>query len=172
MFDTATALSLSVFPGMMIAAALSDLSTMTIPNRISAVLVLAFFPTALLVGLPPMQAAAHVGVGFAALLIGAGMFALRWIGGGDAKVFAAAGLWLGLDGAPSFLMWTAVAGGLFAVALLSARDWAQPYAVRAPQWVGRLLTPDGDIPYGVAIAAGALAAFPESVLMRGFTGVF
>lgn len=172
MFDTATALALSLFPAMMIAAALSDLSTMTIPNRISAILVLGFFPTALMVGLSPAEAAAHVGVGVAALLVGATMFALRWIGGGDAKVLAAAGLWLGLDGMPNFLMWTAVAGGFFAMSLLSAREYAPLYVGRAPRWVGRLLTPNGDIPYGVAITAGALAAFPESALMRAFTGLF
>jgi Flp pilus assembly protein protease CpaA len=38
--------------------------------------------------------------------------------------------------------------------------------------VERLFTPQGDIPYGVAITAGALAAFPESPLMRSFTGLF
>jgi prepilin peptidase CpaA len=33
-----------------------------------------------------------------------------------------------------------------------------------PRWVGALLEPKGDIPYGVAIAAGALLAFPSSGL--------
>ena len=32
-------------------------------------------------------------------------------------------------------------------------------------WIGRLLTLGGDIPYGVAIAAGALLAWPYSTLM-------
>ena len=100
------------------------------------------------------------------------MFALRWIGGGDAKVMAAAGLWLGVTGAPAFLVWTAIAGGAFACMLLLARFWGQVYVAGAPRWVGRLLEPRGDIPYGVAIAAGALAAFPESPLMTGFTGLF
>jgi prepilin peptidase CpaA len=37
--------------------------------------------------------------------------------------------------------------------------------VRRPAWLDRLLAPAGDIPYGIAIAAGALAAFPHSGLM-------
>jgi prepilin peptidase CpaA len=40
------------------------------------------------------------------------------------------------------------------------------FPLRQPAWVERLLAPDGDIPYGIAIAAGALAAFPESPLVR------
>jgi prepilin peptidase CpaA len=38
----------------------------------------------------------------------------------------------------------------------------------APGWVARLLEPKGHIPYGVAIAIGALLAFPEADLMSGF----
>jgi prepilin peptidase CpaA len=100
------------------------------------------------------------------------MFALRWIGGGDAKLLAAAGLWLGVGGIGTFLMWTTITGGLFGLSLIFARYWAQPYAGLGPRWVGRLLAPKGDIPYGIAIAAGALAAFPECALMRGFPGIF
>jgi len=36
----------------------------------------------------------------------------------------------------------------------------------APGWVSRLMEPRGDIPYGVAIAAGALMAWPSSPLMN------
>jgi prepilin peptidase CpaA len=112
------------------------------------------------------------GVGLGMLALGASMFALRWIGGGDAKVMAAAGMWLGLGGMPTFLLWTAIAGGMFGLSLIVVRQWAQPYAGQAPSWMGRLLAPKGDIPYGVAICAGALAAFPESPLIRGFSGIF
>jgi prepilin peptidase CpaA len=100
------------------------------------------------------------------------MFALGWIGGGDAKIIAAGGLWLGLPGAPSFLMWTTVAGELFGLGVILARAWAQLWAGRAPTWLSRLLEPKGDIPYGVAIAAGALIAFPQSALVHGFSRIF
>lgn len=163
---------LCVFPALVIAGALSDVTSMKIPNWISGLLILGFFPTALVAGLPFVDVAANVGLALAALVAGMVMFALRWIGGGDAKLLAAATLWLGVGGAPQFLLWTAVSGGLFAVFLLQARRMGQVYAGRAPRWVGRLLEPEGDIPYGVAICAGALAAFPQSLLVSGLAGSF
>jgi len=155
---------LAVFPALVIVGALSDVTTMTIPNRISLALIVLFFPVAFLAGMDFMSVVSHVGVGLVGLVIGMVMFALRWIGGGDAKMTAAAAMWLGVSGAPHFLLWIGVTGGLFAVFLLQARALGQPYAARAPRWVGRLLQPKGDIPYGVAICAGALMAFPHSAL--------
>lgn len=170
--ELVTPLLLSAFPALMIIGALRDVTTMTIPNKISLALLALFFPTALAVGLEWSVAAMHVGVGFGALLVGMLIFALRWVGGGDAKLLAAACLWLGAPAIPHFLLWTAVAGGAFSILLIQARTFGQPYAVRAPRWVGRLLEPKGDIPYGVAICIGALAAFPRSPLMESFSGVF
>ena len=166
--ETLTLVALSLLPALVIAAAISDLTSMTIPNWISAALIVLFFPTAFLVGLTPAAVAVHVGVALAALVIGAGMFALRWLGGGDAKLIAAAGLWLGLQGGIQFLLWTGVIGGGFCLILIAARQAFQPYAGMGPAWIGRLLEPRGDIPYGVAICAGALMAFPASPLVTVF----
>ncbi|OYX36787.1 MAG: pilus assembly protein CpaA [Caulobacterales bacterium 32-69-10] len=165
-------LLLIVFPALAIVAALSDATTMTIPNWISAALVLAFFPTALAVGLPAPAIGLSVALCLGALVAGMAMFALHWIGGGDAKLFAASALWLGMAGAAPFLVWTAIAGGALALALLGARRWASDIGVpfRPPGWMERLLAPEGDIPYGIAIAAGALAAFPQSGLVLAFHG--
>ena len=104
---------LGVFPALVIVGGLHDLITMKIPNWISLALIGAFFPAALLVGVGPMDIAIHLGVGVVALMIGMGMFALNWIGGGDAKLLAASCLWMGLSGVAPFLLWTGVAGGLF-----------------------------------------------------------
>jgi prepilin peptidase CpaA len=49
-----------------------------------------------------------------------------------------------------------------------ASDIGVPF--RPPAWLERLLAPEGDIPYGIAIAAGALAAFPQSGLMLAVHG--
>lgn len=167
MVEGLQALLLIVFPALAIVAALSDATTMTIPNWISAALVLAFFPTALAVGLPPATVGLSIALALGALVAGVAMFALRWIGGGDAKLFAASALWLGLAGAAPFLLWTAIAGGALALALLGARRMAADVGVpfRQPGWMERLLAPEGDIPYGIAIAVGALAAFPQSGLV-------
>lgn len=168
MIDGLQTALLILFPALAILAALSDATSMTIPNWISAALAAAFFPAAILAGLPLTQIGISAGLGVAALAVGAGMFALRWIGGGDAKLLAASVLWLGLAGAGAFLIWTAIAGGALALALLGARRFSQitGFPVRKPQWLERLLAPAGDIPYGIAIAAGALAAFPQSGLIQ------
>lgn len=168
--ETLTLLLLSILPGLAIAAGLKDLTSMTIPNWISVALVVGFFPAALATGLTPLQVAAHLGVGLVALVLGMALFALRWIGGGDAKLMAAACLWLGLSGSAVFLLWTAVAGGLFSLILMGARAQAQLLPASGPAWLSRLLQPKADIPYGVAIAVGALIAFPESGLMTAFVG--
>jgi prepilin peptidase CpaA len=166
--DTLTLMLLAILPTLAIIAGMKDLTSMTIPNWISGLLIISFFPTALISGLDAMTMAAHVGVALLALFACAGMFALRWMGGGDAKLVAASCLWLGVSGSGMFLLWTGLVGGLFCLALLFARFYARPYVHAFPGWTVRLLEPKGDIPYGVAIAAGVLMAYPSSVLMLRF----
>lgn len=166
--DTVALMLLSLLPAMVIVAGLKDLTTMTIPNWISAALLAGFLPAALLVGLGPVQIAVHLGVALVALAVGVGLFALGWLGGGDAKLIAAVALWLGLAGAGQFVLWTAVIGGGFSLLLMLARAGAGAAAAGGPGWLARLLRPRGDIPYGVAIAGGALIAFPSSVLVTAF----
>ncbi|MDR3512173.1 MAG: prepilin peptidase [Caulobacteraceae bacterium] len=164
---------LSLFPALLIFAALTDATSFTIPNRISVLLVACYFPTALVLGRPLGEVGIDLAVCAGALVAAMGMFAAGWIGGGDAKLFAAASLWLGWAAAPAFLVVTALAGGLLAVALLNLRaEWLKPYFSGAPSWVVRLATPKAAVPYGVAIAAGALAAFPQSALIHAFHGSF
>ena len=160
---------LGVMPVLVIIGGLHDLTTMKIPNWISGLLVLGFFPAAFATGVPLMDMAIALGIAFAALLVGMAMFALRWIGGGDAKLMAAASLWLGLSGIAPFLAFTALVGGGFCLVLMAARAQLQVFALNAPGWVTRLMQPKGDIPYGVAIAAGALLAFPASEMMTRFS---
>ncbi len=151
-----------MFPALAIVAALSDATTMTIPNWISVALALAFFPAAFAVGMPASAIGLSVALPAWAPVAGMAMFALHWIGGGDAKLFAASALWLGMAGAAPFLVWTAIAGGALALALLGARRWASDIGVPSASRAGwSACSPrKGDIPYGIAIAAGALAAFP------------
>ena len=137
-------------------------------SNLTFLLIVAFFPAALVVGLDPMTVAVNLGIAVLALLVGAGMFALRWIGGGDAKLMSATCLWLGATGSGMFLLWTGVMGGLFCLVLLFARFHSRPYLLGAPGWVVQLMEPRGDIPYGVAIAAGALMAYPASPLLAAF----
>jgi prepilin peptidase CpaA len=159
-------LLLLIFPALVIAGALRDLTSYTIPNAISLALIAAFPLAALALGLPPAAIGISVAVGAGALVVGMGMFAAGWIGGGDAKLFAAAALWLGLPGALNDLLFTGLAGGALAVGLLALRSPPVRAVMPAgPAWFMRLAEPGENVPYGVAIAAGALAAFPASALV-------
>lgn len=165
---------LFAFPALVIVAGMRDAVSFTIPNWISVALGAAFFPAALAMGASPAEIGLSAAVGVAALLAGMGMFAVGWIGGGDAKLFAAAGLWLGWQALLPFVLITGFAGGALALALLALRSvWLRPIAAAGPGWVGRLATPGENAPYGIAIAVGALAAFPQSLLpmlARGLSG--
>lgn len=163
----ALALPLLAFPVLVTVAALKDLSSYIIPNWVSAALLIMFVPAAFFVGAPWGLVAQHAAVGGVALLLGMAMFALNWIGGGDAKLFSASALWLGLAGAPAYLFWTAIAGGVLTVGLLAVRraNTVLPVA-GGPAWMHSLLSPKGDVPYGVALAAGAMLAFPQSGLLQ------
>jgi prepilin peptidase CpaA len=158
-------LLLTPLPVLVVVAGLTDLTSMRIPNWISATLILAFFPVAFVIGLSPLEVGLHFGVALLVLAAGMAMFALRIIGGGDAKVMAAASLWLGAAALMPFLIWTAILGGAFSLVLMLGRTWASPHMAGAPAWVSALFRPKGDIPYGVAICGGALMAYPASTLI-------
>jgi len=158
--DLIKTLVLLLFAALVIAAAVKDLESFTIPNWISIALGLAFAPAALLTGASLGVIGISLAVGLAVLVLAVGMFALGWIGGGDAKLMAAASLWLGLKGLAPFVIYTALAGGALALILLALRSaWLRPIAHAGPVWARRLATPGEAAPYGVAIAIGALAAF-------------
>ena len=155
----------ALFPALTIVAALKDVTSFTIPNWISLALLLAFPPAALICGVSLHDGAVSLAIGLGG--VGMGMFAAGWIGGGDAKLLSACALWLGFPAVLPFLMMTALCGGGLAVALLALRSvWLRPLAAHGPAWIGRLATPGAAAPYGLAICAGALAAFPDGVVAR------
>ncbi|WP_304166126.1 prepilin peptidase [Phenylobacterium aquaticum] len=165
-------LLLSTFPALVIVAGMRDVTSYTIPNWISLALIAAFVPAALAGGLTLPAIGLQLAFGVVALVAGMAMFALGWIGGGDAKLFAAVGLWLGWPASITYLLVTGVTGGALAVGLLSLRSlWMRPYVQGGPPWFGRLATPGENVPYGFAIAAGALTAFPASALGLALMGL-
>ncbi len=166
MIHALQSLLLLIFPVLVIVAALRDATSYTIPNWISLALLAGFPPVALALGLPLSVIGLNLGIGGVALATGMGMFALGWIGGGDAKLFAAAALWLGWPAAISYLAITGMAGGALAVGLLGLRSiYVRPFVPAGPAWFARLAQPGENVPYGVAIALGALMAFPASALV-------
>jgi prepilin peptidase CpaA len=152
---------LLVFPLAMAFAGTMDLLTYTIPNRISLALVAGFLLAAPLAGMPWHNFFAHLGAGFTMLVVGMAMFSLGWVGGGDAKLLAAAALWLGFGSLVPYLAWTAVIGGNLAIMLLLYRRYFPlPWAAKLP-WAARLHDSREGIPYGVALAAAGLLVYPS-----------
>jgi prepilin peptidase CpaA len=157
----------SLLPILAIVAALKDLTSYTIPNWISLALGGAFAVLALASGMPLPVIGVHLACGFVALLAGVVMFGLGWIGGGDAKLLSVCCLWFGWPGGRDFLLDTVLAGGAFAFLLIAARgQLIRPFLPVLNNWAGRLITPGQPAPYGVAIALGALIAFPSSEWLR------
>ena len=161
---------LTILPGAVAFAAAMDLLTMKIPNRISVLMVLAFFPLALLAGLDAWAIADHVAAGVLMLVLGVLLFIPGWFGGGDAKLMAAIGLWIGPENLMSYMLWVALAGGLIAAAFFSARSVPLPRVLLGEAWALRLHRHDTGIPYGLALAAGALLVYPHTVWFAAVAG--
>ena len=153
---------LSLFPALMAFAAASDLFTMTISNRVSILLAAAFLVLAVASGMDPYDIASHLGAGALVLAIAFGCFAMGWVGGGDAKVAAAAALWLGFGHLLHYLLYASLFGGVLTIVLLQMRQWPLPYALTGQSWLLRLHAKESGIPYGIALATGALMIYPET----------
>jgi len=160
-------LAVGIFPAMMVAAAASDAATMRIPNWLTGSLALAFPVAAAGTAMPLGDLGLHLAVGALALVICMGLFATGWIGGGDAKFFAATALWLGPTGALGFTLVSTVLGGFLTLALLSFRKLPMPAPLAAQEWLMRLHDPKQGVPYGLALAAGGLLVFIQSAWMGG-----
>src|ERR1700737_2282463 len=158
----ADAVRLMLFPALMAFAASSDLLTMTISNRVSLILVGGFFALALGSGMNVMDVLSHVGAACIVLVVAFGFFTRGWIGGGDAKLAAATALWLGFDHLLPYLVYASLFGGALTLALIQFRMAPLPAALAGQKWLERLHQKDAGVPYGIALAAAALAVYPET----------
>jgi prepilin peptidase CpaA len=153
---------LSLFPALMAFAAASDLLTMTISNRVSLALVAAFLVVGIAGGLGLSEMLLHAGAGVTVLAVAFGCFSMGWVGGGDAKIAAAAALWFGFADLMNYLVHASLFGGALTLLLLQFRQWPLPYALAGQDWLLRLHAKESGIPYGIALALGALAVYPET----------
>jgi prepilin peptidase CpaA len=160
------AIRLIVFPALMAFAAFSDLFTMTISNRVSLLLVAGFFVMAALVGMSGADVLSHMGAGAVVLAVTFTMFACGWIGGGDAKLAAAIALWFGFDPLMNYLVYASIFGGILTLAILRYRVTPLPALLQRQDWALRLHRADAGVPYGIALAGGALAVYPHTVWMQ------
>jgi prepilin peptidase CpaA len=143
---------------VLIAAAISDLRSFRISNIFPAILILLFVIVHAIAGFSASlwDNLLHF---LLALVVGMGLFSMRWIGGGDAKLYAAAALWFSWAGAVTLILATTIAGLILAVAFIAARMLGLRKNVPRE---------DRRIPYGVAIAAGAIL----SAAWSGWSAIF
>ena len=150
------------FPALMAFAAASDLFTMTISNRVSLALAAGFLALALASGMAPLDILMHLAAGATVLVAAFACFAFGWIGGGDAKVAAGAALWFGFAHLLNYLVYASLFGGVLTLLLLQFRQWPLPYALAGQSWLLKLHAKESGIPYGIALAVGALMIYPET----------
>jgi prepilin peptidase CpaA len=154
------------FPALMAFAAASDLFTMTISNRVSLALAAGFLLLALMSGMGPSDILMHLAAGATVLAAAFACFAFGWIGGGDAKVAAAAAMWFGFAHLLNYLLYASLFGGVLTLLLLQFRQWPLPYALAGQSWLLKLHAKESGIPYGIALAIGALVVYPETEWIR------
>jgi prepilin peptidase CpaA len=155
------------FPALMAYAAASDLLTMTIPNKVTLALVAGFAVFAVATGMSAEAVLFHLGAGAVVLGVTFAFFAFGWIGGGDAKLAAGTALWLGFETLPDYLLYGALGGGALTLAILALRRVPLPAFARDWAWLSRLHDARTGVPYGIALAAAALAVYPHSLVWTG-----
>ena len=124
-------------------AACWDLMSFTIPNALSLVLIAAFV-----------------------LFVAVSGMTLGHVGGGDAKLFACIALWLGFSSLAEFAIVASLFGGGLALLIISLRSVPLPASLSGQSWIVRLHDSRSGIPYGVALAAGALVVLPHTEVFR------
>jgi len=145
-------------------AVAADLTTRRIPNALTIALALT--------GLAMHAAAGWVqlAVSFSALALvmalGFLAFSMKWLGGGDVKLAAAAAATLGFPDTLAFLAYTAIGGGVLALAVATARGrlgsvvGSVALVLRPFAYKGTVaIAPRQPImlPYAIALACGAIA---------------
>jgi prepilin peptidase CpaA len=158
-------LIVTIFPGRMALAAATDLVTMTLPNRLVLALAAGFFLVAPLAGFGWYDIGLHLAVGLVALAVAFALFSFGWIGGGDAKLFAATCLWFGPGAVLDYTLYAALLGGALTLLLLFWRNWPLPAMLTSQGWLTRLHSPKEGVPYGIALAAAGLLLYPETPFM-------
>jgi len=134
---------------LLISASVSDFRRRQIPNAIVLAILVVFIPWAVL-HWGAWAAWALLG-GVISLAIGLVLYAMKLLGGGDAKLFAAVALFAGLEHLLALAAATALVGGAIAVVSLALqpRRALSMFILRGKGDFGR------GIPYGVAISLAA-----------------
>lgn len=161
-----TMFAMLLFPAAMALAASSDLLTMRISNKLVLFLVASFCVLALIINLPLQQFAMHVACALVVLAVGFALFALRWIGGGDAKLAAATTLWLGFGLTLPYLIYAALLGGVLTLLILALRRLPLTPFLARYRWLERLHDNKSGVPYGIALAMAGMLTYTNSAIFE------
>jgi prepilin peptidase CpaA len=157
------------FAGTTVWAGMMDLMTMKIRNDLVLFLLAIYAALAPLAGFGAVQMGASAAAAFAVLACMFVFFSLGWIGGGDAKLAAVVALWLGAEHVLAYVLSTAICGGLLTLLLLQFRSMALPASCLRVPWIAQLHQSGAGVPYGIAIASGALFIFPSTPWMTNLS---
>ncbi len=152
------------FPLAVVCAMVSDFRTLRINNWISVSIFVAFLPAAVVGGVGFQAIAINYAAGIVLLAVGAVLFARRMIGGGDVKLLAAVGVWIGWTYLVPYIILTALIGGVLALAVIGLKRiaWYPSFLPPIP-WLEHEPEAEQNIPYGSAIGLAAILLFPTSV---------
>lgn len=170
-YNTGRLVAGGIYTILLALAALTDFRTRRIPNRV----VLALIVGGITYSLTTMSPLYGLGFSTGGLVVGLVVwlpfYALGWLGAGDVKLAAGAGAWLGAFGVLRASLIGAIIGGAISLALMLWQRSAKGVAVdmlllldtirRRPRTLRVTATTAASaqlMPYGVAIALGALAA--------------
>ena len=157
-------------PLCLVLAAFTDFLEMTIPNRIPLVLFAAFLVIAPFSGLGLVELGWHLVAATMVFSACFALFAINVMGGGDAKLLTAAALWFGFNHSLfEFLAFTGYIGGVLTLVVIVMRanwDVLATVGVKLPM----CFMTASKIPYGIAIGAAGLMAYPNSPLMIAAIG--
>ena len=147
-----TEILLGILAILLVVAAVIDVRTFTISNRLNLGIALLAPIYWLSVGLPLWpDAAIQVAVGAGVFVLLAAAFYAGMMGGGDVKLAAALALWFSPPTTLSFLIYMSIGGGVLTLVVLVLH--------RMKKKAGK-----PEVPYGVAIAFGALAILIQRFL--------
>jgi prepilin peptidase CpaA len=155
---------IAILQGLLAVACASDVARRRVPNAVVAALAVAGL-AARAAGGGPVEAAWGAAAGAATLVVLLPAWATGKLGGGDAKLAAAAAVWLGPSRLPAFLLLAAAAGLPVAVGTRVAHRLERRRLAQAGAGGGvagpHAPSPE-TVPVAVAIAVGALLAMPWS----------
>jgi len=163
-------IALFFFPLVMALAASTDLLTMRISNKLVLLLAAGFVVLALAIGMPLQQFAMHFACAALVLMIAFMLFALGWIGGGDAKLAAATTLWLGFGLTLPYIVYAGLAGGALTLIILMLRRLPRTPFIARHAWLERLYNAKSGVPYGIALALAGLLTYSNSAIYERLAG--